>query len=68
MKNNFIKQGYHSSLINEHLERISLLNRIDLITEKERQKKSDKYLLQLRINDFYRLSPKPLKRIETSYR
>ena len=35
MKNNFVKQGYHPSLINEHLERIRLLNRIDLITEKD---------------------------------
>ena len=35
MKNNFIKQGYHLSLFNEHLGRISLLNRIDLTTEKD---------------------------------
>ena len=26
MKNNFVKQGYHLLLINEHLERIRLLN------------------------------------------
>ena len=32
IKKNFIKQGYRPSLINEHVERISLLNRIDLIT------------------------------------
>ena len=40
MKNNFEKQGYHSSLINEHLERISLLSRIDLFTEKDLRQKS----------------------------
>ena len=38
MKNNFVKQGYHSSLINEHLETISLVKRIDLILEKETTK------------------------------
>ena len=42
MKNNFVKQVYHSSLINEHLEKISLLNRIDLITEKDTRQKSDR--------------------------
>ena len=40
MKTNFVKQRYHSSLINENLERISLLNRIDLITEKDTRQKS----------------------------
>ena len=35
MKNNFVKQGYHPSLIKEHRERISLLNKIDLIKEKD---------------------------------
>ena len=42
MKNIFVKQGYHSSSINEHLERISLLNRVDLITEKYTRQKSDR--------------------------
>ena len=40
MKNNFVKQEYHSSLISERLERISLLNRIDLITAKDTRQKS----------------------------
>ena len=35
MKNNSIKQRYHPSLINEHLERI---NRINLITQKDAKK------------------------------
>ena len=36
MKNNIVTQGYHPSLINEHLKRIRILNRIDLITEKDK--------------------------------
>ena len=45
MKNNFVKQGYHSSLINEHLERIILLIKIDLITEKDTRQKADRIIL-----------------------
>ena len=52
MKNNFIKQGYHPSLINEHLERISLLSRIDLITKKVMRKKSGRILLVIIYNRF----------------
>ena len=52
MKNNFVKQGYHPSLINEHLERISLLNRIDLITEKDTRQKSDRIPLVITYNRF----------------
>ena len=52
MKNNFRKQGYHPSLINEHLERINLLNLIDLITEKDKRKKSDKMPLVITYNWF----------------
>ena len=44
MKNNLIKQGYNPSLINDHLERISLLNRIDLVTEKTHDKNQTEYL------------------------
>ena len=44
MKNNFTKQGYHPSLISEHLERISLLERIYLIREKDTQNQAE-YLL-----------------------
>ena len=40
MKSNFVKQGYYPLLINEHLEWISLLKRIDLITEKKTDNKS----------------------------
>ena len=65
MKNNFVKQGYHSSLINEHLERVSLLNRIDLITEKDTRQKSDRIPL---VTDFYQILPKPLGKIGISYR
>ena len=42
MKENFVKQGYRPSLINKHLEKIDLLNRIDLIMEKDTQQKSDR--------------------------
>ena len=34
LKPNFIKQEWHPSLINEHLEKIYLLDRTDLITKK----------------------------------
>ena len=44
MKNNFIKQGYHPSLINEHLESIILLNRSDFITAKTQDKNQTEYL------------------------
>ena len=50
MKNNFVKQGYHPSLINEHFERISLLNKIDLITEKEARQKSNRISLVITFN------------------
>ena len=38
MKSNFVKQGYHSLFINEHLERISLLKRISFIMERHTTK------------------------------
>ena len=40
LNNSLKEKGYHPSLINKHLERINLLNRIDLITEKNTRKKS----------------------------
>ena len=52
MKNNFTKQGYHPSLINEHLESISLLERIYLIREKDTRKKSGRILLVITYNQF----------------
>ena len=52
MKNNFGKQGHHRSLINECLERISLLNRIDLITGKDTRNKSDRIPLVIGYNQF----------------
>ena len=52
MKNNFLKQGYHPSLINEHLERISLLNRIDFIMEKDIRQKSDRIPFVITYNRF----------------
>ena len=50
MKNNFVKQGYNPSFINEHLERIRLLNRTDLITEKDTRQKSDTIPLVITYN------------------
>ena len=52
MKNNFVKQGYNSSLINKHLKRKSLLNRIDLIIEKDTQQKSDRIPIIITYNQF----------------
>ena len=40
------------SLINKHLERIILLNRIDLITEKYPQQKSERIPLIITYNQF----------------
>ena len=51
MKNKFVKQGCHSSLINELLERVSLLNRIDLISEDTRLK-PDRIPLAITYNQF----------------
>ena len=50
MKTFFVKQEYHSSLISANLERIILLNRINLITEKTHEKNQTKYLLLFHIN------------------
>ena len=52
MKNNFVKHGSHPSLINGHLERISLLNRIDLIMVKDTRQKSDRIPLVITYNRF----------------
>ena len=52
MKSNFVKQGYHSSLMNEHLERFSLLKRINLIAEKDTRQKSGRIPLVIRYNRF----------------
>ena len=64
MKSYFVKKGCYLSLINEHLERISLLNRIDLITEKDTPQKSG----PIHITNFYEILPKPLRRIGIPYR
>ena len=52
MKNKFAKQENHPPLINEHLERINLLNRIVIITEKDTQQKSDRIPLVTTYNQF----------------
>ena len=52
MKNNFVKQGYHPSLINEHLEKISLLSGINLIMEKDTRQKSGRTPLPITYNRF----------------
>ena len=52
MKNNFVKQGCHLSLINEHLERISLFKRNDLITEKDTRQKLDRIPVVITYNRF----------------
>ena len=62
MKNNLVKQGYHSSLINEHLERISLLNRSDLISEKDTRQKSDRISLAITYNRFLPNITKTIKK------
>ena len=56
MKNDFLKQGLHLSLIYEQLERISLVHRIDLIPEKDTTKIRHQ-------NTFY----KYIKSISTKY-
>ena len=52
MKSNFVKQGHHRLLINEYLERISLLNRIDLIPGKDTRNKSDRIPVVIGYNRF----------------
>ena len=51
-KSNFVKQWHHKSLINEHLERINLLMRIDLNKEKVTGQRSDRILLVITYNRF----------------
>ena len=60
MKSYFVKKGCYPSLINEHLERISLLNRIDLITEKDTPQKSGP--LVVTHNQFLRNITKTIKK------
>ena len=62
IKNNFIKLEYHPSIINEHLERINLLNRIDLITKKDTREKSDKIPLVITYNQFPRNITKTIRK------
>ena len=62
MKNNFVKQGYHPSLINEHFERISPLNKIDLITEKETRQKSNRIPLVITFNRFLPIITKTIRK------
>ena len=64
MRNNFTKQGYHPPLINYHLERISLLNKIDLLRENETRKKSDGITLVITYNRFLPNITKPLEKLE----
>ena len=52
MKNKFARQENHPPVINEHLERVSLLNRIVIITEKDAQQKSDRIPLVITYNQF----------------
>ena len=62
MKNTFVKQGDHLSLINKHLERISLLNIIDLITEKDTRQKSDRIPPLITYNRFLPNITKTIKK------
>ena len=64
MKNNFVKQGYRPSLINERLKRISELNRIDLVTEKDARHKSDRIRLVITYNQFL---PNIIKNIKKNW-
>ena len=68
MKNNFVKQGYHASLNNEHLERMSLLNRSDLITEKDTQQKSDRIPFVITCNRFLPSITKTIRKNRKSYK
>ena len=56
MKSNFVTQRYHISLINEHFERVSLVNRIDLIAKKDSQQKSDRILFVITYNKFSQMN------------
>ena len=64
MKNNFVKQGYRPSLINERLKRISELDRIDLVTEKDARHKSDRIRLVITYNQFL---PNIIKNIKKNW-
>ena len=64
MKNNFVKQGYRPSLINERVKRISELNRIDLVTEKDARHKSDRIRLVITYNQFL---PNIIKNIKKNW-
>ena len=64
MKNNFVKQGYRPSLINERLKRISELSRIDLVTEKDARHKSDRIRLVITYNQFL---PNIIKNIKKNW-
>ena len=71
MKNNLVKQGYHPSLINEHLENISnsvYLTESTLSRKKTHDKYQAEYLSWLHIKNFYQILPKPLGKIGISYR
>ena len=52
MKNNLINQGYHPSLINELLKRISVLSKVDLIAEKDAKKTTNRIPLVITHNRF----------------
>ena len=52
LKHNFKKQRYHLSLIIKHLENIDLLDRTDLIVEKDTQQKSDRISLVITYDRF----------------
>ena len=52
MKHNFKKQMYHLSLIIKHLENTDLLDRTDLIVEKDTQQKSDRIPLVITYDRF----------------
>ena len=52
LKHNFKKQMYHLSLIIKHLENTDLLDRTDLIVEKDTQQKSDRISLVITYDRF----------------
>ena len=64
LRNSFVRPGYHSSVINRHLERISLLNKIGLITEKDTRQKSDRIRLVI---TYYRFLPKTTETIKKNW-
>ena len=64
MKNEYVKQGYHPSLIKGSV----YLTKSTLLRKKTHDKNQAKYLSYLHITDSNQILPKPLGKIGISYR